>query len=257
MGQSKKRRAAFFAAHPVCCFCGGSEKAVEEDHIPSRATFLRKDWPEGFSFPACYACNHGSAQDELVLALLSRMYPDDSSREAVEEIGKLMGGVHRYLPAVFEEWRPSARTDRRAARHLNWQPGPGESYGDLNVMPIGPLTTAAVERFCFKLTKALFYKESGQIVPSAANIKVAWFTNFQWMVGLVKLEKDLLDMFVEGRAPVLRRNGADLHSQFTYRVVEAADSGAMAFQVLFREAIGMIALVVPGENLAAGSSKAV
>jgi len=56
MGQARRRRAAldrFLAEDPVCCFCGGSRAAETGDHVPGRAIFLERKWPEGYLFPAC------------------------------------------------------------------------------------------------------------------------------------------------------------------------------------------------------------
>src|SRR5258708_31634045 len=73
MGMSKLKRAQFFSAHPWCCFCGGSAPATTEDHIPSRAIFDSSNWPEGYSFPACDACNGLTRFDEIIIAMLSRI----------------------------------------------------------------------------------------------------------------------------------------------------------------------------------------
>src|SRR5262245_13493291 len=47
IGDSKRRKNKFLAEHPWCCFCGGSEKAITEDHQPARSLFDGRGWPEG------------------------------------------------------------------------------------------------------------------------------------------------------------------------------------------------------------------
>jgi hypothetical protein len=66
---SRVRKNAFFSAHPVCIFCGGGEKATTIEHCPPRAMFQFRDWPEGFEFPACESCNHGTADHDLIISL--------------------------------------------------------------------------------------------------------------------------------------------------------------------------------------------
>src|SRR5262249_53641926 len=73
MGDSKRRKSKFFAEHPRCCFCGGSQRATTEDHQPARSLFDSRCWPEGYVFPACERCNAASRRDEAVLAFVTRL----------------------------------------------------------------------------------------------------------------------------------------------------------------------------------------
>jgi hypothetical protein len=61
------------AAHPWCCFCGGSEKAVNLDHQPARLMFPDKHRPKGLEFPACAACNISTSGDEALVAFFARV----------------------------------------------------------------------------------------------------------------------------------------------------------------------------------------
>jgi hypothetical protein len=67
MGQSKQRTRA------LCIFCGCVNHATTVDHQPARALFDRKEWPEGYAFPACEPSNQSSKHAENRLALLVRI----------------------------------------------------------------------------------------------------------------------------------------------------------------------------------------
>jgi hypothetical protein len=69
MGDKKVRRAKFFAENSHRCFCGGEALATTEDHIPSRSILDARQWPEGYRFPACAACNRVTPSDEVVIAM--------------------------------------------------------------------------------------------------------------------------------------------------------------------------------------------
>jgi hypothetical protein len=94
---SQQRRRKFFAEHPVCCFCGGRSAAVEEDHFPSRALFRERVWPEGYAFPACVKCNRVTSDDELIVAVLSRVCGGQRRRHGQSRTGEVSG---RRSPAV-------------------------------------------------------------------------------------------------------------------------------------------------------------
>lgn len=71
MGANVSRKKLFLAQHPLCCFCGGHRPSAEPDHVPSRVLFDKRQWPEGFEFPACIDCNRATRHDEQVVAMLS------------------------------------------------------------------------------------------------------------------------------------------------------------------------------------------
>jgi hypothetical protein len=82
LGSKKQKKINFLTKHPVCCFCGGETPATEPDHIPSRVLFDNRQWPEGYEFPACVACNRETRHDEQIVAMLSRAYPDTNTPES-------------------------------------------------------------------------------------------------------------------------------------------------------------------------------
>ena len=100
MGTQRARRQAFFAAHPHCCFCGGQVAATEIDHIPARHLFRRREWPEGYEFPACTPCNRQSALDELVMGAVVRIQVSDLSAEDEREMLEAFAKINNRRP----EW---------------------------------------------------------------------------------------------------------------------------------------------------------
>src|SRR5215213_5524056 len=93
MGQGRERLLKFLQQHPFCCFCGGSTFATTRDHVPSRGMFAGRIWPEGYEFPACYDCNHGTQRDDAIVAVCSRIH----------------SGNRDQTPQEKEEWRKQLR----------------------------------------------------------------------------------------------------------------------------------------------------
>jgi len=115
MGMSKLRRAQFFSAHPWCCFCGGSAPATTEDHIPGRAIFDSRNWPEGYSFPACDTCNGLTRFDEIIITMLSRIRSrgDLTTDQQDLEMRRAMDGVRNNFPDAYKAMRVRANDVRR------------------------------------------------------------------------------------------------------------------------------------------------
>lgn len=92
-------------AHPLCCFCGGEEKAVNLDHQPARIMFPDGHRPKGVEFPACAARNQQTRQDEALVAFLARVtgkhrYPRDRFEKG---LSKAIIAVSRAFPLVLAQ----------------------------------------------------------------------------------------------------------------------------------------------------------
>ena len=129
MGMSKLRRAQFFSAHPWCCFCGGSAPATTEDHIPGRAIFDSRNWPEGYSFPACGACNGLTRFDEVIITMLSRIRSrgDFTTDQQDVEMRRAMDGVRNNFPDAYKAMRVSANDVRRFLKNTGREQPAGTS----------------------------------------------------------------------------------------------------------------------------------
>ena len=156
------RKARFLKQNPFCYFCGGGGAASGEfDHLPSRASFDNRHFPDGFEFPACGPCNESTKDDEQVVALLSRA---DSNLEAAtipDEIGRYMQGVANNNPEVFTAMvGEHGRLD--------------ENHG---VFGLNDATDQAFIHVLTRWAKAFHYRETGFIVSACAPHPHQYFTN--------------------------------------------------------------------------------
>lgn len=241
MSQSRRRKREFLTENPICCFCGGRAPAEQPDHVPSRAFFRERQWPEGYEFPACARCNQATRYDERVVALLSRMYPDGPTESDKTATRKLMAAVARHDPAVLHELQLTARQRRRAAEEYDLAPRPGKARGDLPLVRLGgPLIRAAMLSFSRKLFCALYYKHSRHILGPTGGAGVRWYSNLRG-------DKDeiLRDLIVNhmSRSPKLERSRTNLDDQFYYRweFVESAERAV--FFAVFRQSFGILGFV--------------
>ena len=186
MGQRQLRRQRFFAEHPLCCFCGGSAPATTEDHVPARSLFDKRDWPEDYAFPACLPCNGITADDEKIVAMLSRLrHPHDKTTEVQRrETRAAMAAVQQAFPQAFESMLLSANEVRKFLRYSQRTKPSGVSLSNIPVVSIGhPLFVRALKNFSTKLFCALHYKHAGRILPTRGVIAAQLFSNAQIMAG--------------------------------------------------------------------------
>ncbi len=150
--------------NPNCVYRG--RVAETEDHCPPRCFFERRNWPEGYSFAACHACNQETRCDEQALAVLIRGTTTSSSALQFEEWKGLYKGVRNNTPEFFAEW--NIKQPRRGVRRVMRESfGPvgdqlrREGWGPVH---IGPLTQNAINRFTVKLGKALYYRHTKEVL---------------------------------------------------------------------------------------------
>lgn len=187
---SKEKR--FLIQNPHCCFCGGNAPAVEIDHLPSRACFDNRNYPDGFEFPACHACNASTKDDEQVVALFSRMLSNPDAAAIPNEIGKYMSGVANNRADILREMAQ----------------GFVASDDNYHLLELGNATHQTFTRVLNRWAKAFHYKEIGVIVPLEGRIHVSWYTN----ANLTYIPPGALD----GHVHQLRRNGRNIGDQFAY-----------------------------------------
>ena len=186
LGSKKRKTTEFLKRHPRCCFCGGGTAAATEDHVPSRATFDERQWPEGYSFPACARCNDITRVDELIVAMLARSYPDATTLEARRHSRKLIWGVANNAPGVIKSLLPTIEQKEAFLRRRGIKPPPGF---DLSRLPITQVThpdvMRALTRYAIKMVCALHYKHLARILPPDAGIWFGWRSNLQVIDGTV------------------------------------------------------------------------
>ncbi len=241
MGDRKRRRQNFFSEHPTCCFCGGGEPAVEEDHQPPRATFDGRQWPEGYNFPSCRGCNDATRADEHILAFLSRMKHHNDELNATQEtdIKRSMDGISRNFPGLLPSLVASTRDVRNFLKKFGQPKAPGAFLSDVPIMSLkNPILHAAVHRCAAKLFCALHYLHTHTIVPREAVIHTRWYSNAQIYDGT--LPADVLAKFPNGTD--LRRGKNQLIDQFAYRYMILSDGSA--FICRFRDSFALLGMVI-------------
>lgn len=242
MGNSKQRRLAFFKQHPMCCFCGGATPATEEDHIPARHLFRKRQWPEGYAFPACGACNDASADDELAMGFLVRIALSemsiDDEQELEDAIRKLNDRRKDWFQAMREmsrvEMRQMARSSELDLAQVNRLTG-----GETCAFEMPPDLLAVPVRYGEKLGRALYYRHTGRIVPATGVVRARALPNTQFMSETFPLES----FGILHELPTLVRAGKSLEDQFAYRYGLAIDTPGAGFLIQFRESTVLVILV--------------
>lgn len=242
MGTKARRLKEFLSRHPKCCYCGGDMDASTQDHFPPRSVFPKRLWPEGYVFPACDACNSTTSEDENIVALFARIYPEAMSDEEQAEVFKIMQAVAELHPDLFKSLFPKPNRVRRWLRERNLTLDEGMTTKDVPIMSIDhPRITAAIERFATKLFCSLYYMHTKRILSPSGGIFFRWYSNAQSPDQLPPEDilAPLLRLF-----PELKRQNTSLSAEFSYRYGIAVDTGTSgAFHVAFRQSLAMLGLV--------------
>lgn len=252
MGAARRKRRRFLEEHPYCCFCGGGALATTIDHVPNRACFLGRAFPEGFEFPACGRCQDASRTDELAFAFAVRMCDTNSANYDSDESDRAITGLANNLRHLLPNPFLSANEKRRAWRGMGLAVPPGEIVADLPVVEINPAIHAHVLRYARKLAVALYYREKGRIAPPDRKIMAAW-TQSSNQKGMRALRG-----FVEitPRATVGRRTNLDFGDQFNYHWDASDEPDLMAALVRFGQGVVLGTAVADPEAAArVGESK--
>ena len=213
MGRSKKRHAAFLAANPTCCFCGGTQPATTEDHFPPRAMFRDRTWPEGYVFPACESCNGATAKDELLVAMLGRVLPDSDEPKHRVQLENLMKSVNNNFPGLLESMRMSANEKKKWLKENGIAIPAGTASADIGIFSAAdPRIDLAMQRFATKLFLALLYFQSKQILTKAGGIVFKWVSNERSLDEV--FPKEVLEPLLVG-FPSLKRAQTSLDDQFS------------------------------------------
>ena len=204
--------------------------------------FIGRVWPEGYEFPACDLCQSVSSKDEMLVALLSRMYPDQESAKGLAEFEKLLREVESNFRGIVASFHVSANKKRDWLEKLGKQPPAGMAAGEAPLISLAdPRFEQAVTTFATKLFLALYYRHTGRIVPHDGGARFRWWTNAQDLSHLEAPEiKTLLRQF-----PEMKRAKTPLSDQFSYRFATPHDNPNLyAFLVTFNRAFVMLGAVV-------------
>lgn len=231
--------AEFLQQHPWCCFCGGFVAAEQEDHVPPKALFARREWPEGYVFPACKACNQGSRQVDQAIAMLARLSIADQNINE-DEFGGLLNGVRNNMPLAQPLLEENTEDSQRLFSELRAQlPNTGRIPPDTFIVALDADVFRQLDVVFGKLFCALHYKHTGRIVPARSRLFRLCTTNqildaedpFEWM-RFPHIQNE----------PTILRNGRSLIDQFDYKWGQTHDDGL--FGITFHMRNGIYGVIV-------------
>ena len=226
-GVRQRRRQGFFKEHPFCCFCGGVARATTKDHVPNRALFPNGQVPDRYLFPACQPCNDSTNLAESRFTLSSQLHAALNQSHDWRKIEQRLYYATLKDPTFVAELLPTARQLRSAEKSGMVQRDAGQFLHELPIMNAGgPLIHNAVTVFGVKLFCALYYKETGDIVPKQGGIAVSWHTNFNRMQGDFP-ESVIHTILKYSNAPTLRHGKLSITNVFDYRIATTEEKSAV------------------------------
>jgi hypothetical protein len=222
MGEKRRRLQRFFEEHPKCCFCGGEREATTEDHQPARIFFKDREWPEGFSFPACEECNAVSRESERVLGVLIHGHGADSDRTKYQTN---LRSVYRDYPDQVGALVTTAREKREILKTKGLERPRGVALDDLPLIKMPKdFWEPHLQMLARKLLLALHYQCFGRPLPRHGAVWYYVHTNADFAAG--DFPADVLEIASRLAIPV--RNRRQLHDQFSVRWNVVEDhSGAL------------------------------
>lgn len=242
MGEARRRRTHLAATPTPCIFCGGSRTATTEEHCPPRALFINKAWPVGFVFPSCKQCNAGSSDDDLWTAFLAQLDGDPVKlRKGVGLMRQLKRQDPKGLRGMFGV---SAVDARAAARRFRMTREPGKTYQELGIVKVPDSAHGAVGVLAGKLSKAVYYKLTGNVFPLGGGIALHWFTNAQLLEFGQIPALEAMRSIKAVKLPVTR-NGKDLSDQFDCRYAADSNGELYLVQATFGKIFGFVSIFSP------------
>lgn len=243
MGARKTRRADFLARNPLCCFCGGLTQASTEDHIPARALFFRRGWPEGYVFPACGVCNGHSAEDELFMAFLVRVTVRPTTLEESTERQKAIAGIKARHPDFFPNFKKLSRNEfRRRAHEIGGLGQFGIETTSVTMVSMPPLAMEVATRYGQKLGKALHYRHTEEILPNSGDTWAWVMTNA--VIPALEIPAELFGPLTSAPKAKVRRGSVDLDYQFSYRYLIVEEGLASCFLVTLGQSMTILVVAL-------------
>jgi hypothetical protein len=249
MGDKKRRRARFFAAHPTCCYCAVAPVETE-DHFPPRASFMRRQWPEGFVFPACHACNAELKGEEQVFSFYVRALDQDDRTYDLPQFAGQIEAMRNNYPDLMPTVDLPAVQIRRILRERGEVPPPGTLLTDIGVTLIPKGIDTVFHKVGGKLAKALHYHATGNFLPSDMRVYVKWFDfNHKDAAKAVEGLSNLLPNLIIGT-----RSSTDIYDQFSYKWGGSEDGRLFGYIAQFSGAMFIVGVAVAETMDAFGES---
>jgi hypothetical protein len=240
MGERKNKLKRFLAAHPICCFCGGSNPATTIDHVPGRACFPDRVGPEGFEFPACDRCQSASRLDELAFSFYVKLSDPDDTNYRERDFKRISEGVKNNLPHLFPDVRLSANEVRRSLKAMGLTKPSNEVAENIPVAAVPAEVHFHILRYAWKMACAIYYREQGRIASPDHSV---WAT---WTQGMNKAGLAALEDFIR-ITPLIRkgqRTNVQIGDRFGYRCNKADEPDVLAALAQFGSGLILAILVV-------------
>lgn len=257
MGEAKQKgnraRDIAYAKSKFCIYCGGGTVADTVDHCPPRSLFVGRQWPEGFVFPACQACNSLASDSERVAGFLTRIYSDGPLSDHEADLTRYLADFRKRFPKEMDEFVnvPSARK-RKFVKDLNYKLSPGELYRDIPIVLIPQTWIGLLKVFGVKLTKGIHFHETGRIAPSTASVYCAVVPNAMEMK--TPFSPEIFSRM--GRSYEIVRANKDLSKQFGYLSERTVDGKVAIYVYQFGYSFKLICLYGEDESLVKNTGEA-
>jgi hypothetical protein len=139
-----------------CVYCG-KEGPINQDHIPPKALFPKKEWPGLLKIPSCYCCNNGASKDDEYLRTMIALSAKGKSDESLKLLSEA---------AVRSLARPEAVNFRRAILGNLKETFVYDPAGIVVPATFGNVDLSRFDKVIARIIKGLFFKERGQRLPS-------------------------------------------------------------------------------------------
>jgi hypothetical protein len=126
MGKAKNKKQRFLAAHPFCCFCGGTEPATTIDHAPPRTCFPDRIGPD----------QRASRIDEMAVGFFVRLVDPDETNYREDQTSKALLGIKNNVPDVIPLFHLPGAARRRFYKEFDIQRPVGVFSSDLPVVGV-------------------------------------------------------------------------------------------------------------------------
>jgi hypothetical protein len=249
MEDRANKLARFKAEHPVCYFCATA--ATETiDHVPSRECFADRVGPEGYEFPACARCNHGSGKIEQAVALYLLLANHEERDPSSKQMKRLLLGVRNNTPELMPAFEMNARAARKFFKQANRTLAPGKTFAETPLLQVPEGFRSAFDLFARRLTCALYYREVGTPLPLDYFIAVAWI---HWenpvAADVARRGRELFPQLT-----LTNRRNTNIGEQFTYLWGHKPTDNLFGYIAQFSKSFLVMGGVV-GPNLHSGDER--
>jgi hypothetical protein len=214
--KAKTRNQIFAKSGGKCIYCGGCEPATTIDHMPPIVLFQAKDRPRGLEFPSCEACNNGAGHSDLVAAMFGRAFSNVQPSE-VDEVRRIFEAVRNNIPGLLEEMYVDPASQALAASRIGVNPGDNRF-----IAMDGPISMSYLRAFGARLAFAMYFNETGRIVPNNGGALARIYSNLDLFQDTVPQE--IFDILPD--PSTLAAGKKHVGSQFKIST-RAADGGGM------------------------------